>query len=414
MRKFALNKIPSVESAEVQVPAQEISELPVSVEPIDGDSEVTEYSEGCDELCNTVTALESLICSMESSLTRGGLDRQAFEFAQMHAKHLTNSIGLDDSIPSMESAGSRLAATEIALESVKETLGKAVTAVLEFLGRLWEAAVKFVTGMTKHARDLKKKFLELKGKEFDYDAEVISKVGNKGKLFCKNGKPNPSAIKDAEAFVASFYSSKYSSTMVDLKLIGKLFIGVGITGEDVVKAMVNNFPMFLGDTPPSNATRYGGVSEFVWQSPIESFSIRAVVPNKNEFLELMNSGQYVKCGYYPTFDLDTRGCSGSLKDLGITNVDALIPRLTAAVEEFEKKSNQWESAVTRNKAAQAMIRGQIRPEAQSYVAKTLSPLGRSIVEPMRSMANVSYQMLYALEAMFRAATSSEKEVKTAK
>jgi hypothetical protein len=349
--------------------------------------------------------------NIEASLKTGGLTNLDFNYTKGHADYLTQRIGLESVSVGLESAATRVERTEIALEGLKEAVGKAVKAILEFLSRLWDAAVKFITGLSRHARELKKSFLALKGKEFDYTAEVVSKAGNKGKLFVKDGKLSSTAIKDAEEFVASFYSSKYSTSMVDFKLIGKLYIGVSVSPRNVIETMIDNFPMFLGNESTSHVEERGGVKEFVWKSPIDSFRIRAVIPDKDKIDDLMNARDYRKCGYYPVFNLDNREYTGSLKDLGITNVDALIPRLVSAVDEFEKKSNAWENAVTRNKVAQSVLKGMVDPSVQTFVAAALAPLGRCVVEPMRSMANVSYQMLYALEAMFRAAASSEKEVK---
>lgn len=436
MRKFILNKVPSVESMEIQAelpvandvvettestePVVDVSEIkPLAAEEssddplIEGDEEITEYSDGCDELCDTVAALESLVLNIEASLNKGGLTNQDIQYATGHANYLTQRIGLESFSIGLESSTTRIQRTEVALEDLKETLNKALKAVLEFLARMWEAAIKFITGLSRHARELKKKFLSLKGMDFDYDVEVISKVGNKGKLFGKNGKPNPNAVKDAEKFVAAFYSSKYSANVVNFKLIGKAYIGLQIGAKDIVRAMVDHFPMFLENEPAQSVDEYGGVKEFVWQSPIEAFKIRAVVPDKSKLQELMAGSEYKKCGYFPIFDLNHVEISGSLKDLGITNVDALIPRLVAAVDEFEKKSNSWENSVTMNKAGQAVFKSMLIREAQSFVAQTLAPLGRCVVEPMRGMANVSYQMLYALEEMFRVASTSEKEVKQA-
>ena len=162
MRKFDLSKKIALEAVAVtadisQPESQEFIETP---EPDTSSDEVVEYSSGLDTLVSTTDALESLIASMESSLTTGGLNRQAFEFAQMHAQHLTASIGLDTTTPSIESANSRLAATEIAIESFKATLFKAGKAVLDFIKTLFFKIADFLQSTYAKTTNLLKKLAE--------------------------------------------------------------------------------------------------------------------------------------------------------------------------------------------------------------------------------------------------------------
>ncbi len=140
MRKFHLNKIPSVESAEVEQ-RLEMSEESAFTNS-DEDMSTDDSFEVLDELHTTTEALESLIVSMESSLAEGGLTRQALGFAQMHAKHVVDNVGLELTLPSMEAAGSRVAATESAIDSLKDAAVKAYHAIIEFMKRLYKSIAK--------------------------------------------------------------------------------------------------------------------------------------------------------------------------------------------------------------------------------------------------------------------------------
>jgi hypothetical protein len=170
MRKFDLSKKLSLENTAVVVeqpivaePAPVVDEVPSQVDLPETDAsanEVAEYSSGLDTLLVTTDALESLVASMESSLVTGGLNRQAYGFAQMHAQHLTASIGLDTTIPSMESAGSRLAATEIALESVKDAVLNAGKAVLDFIRKLFSKIADFLKSSYAKTTNVLKKLAE--------------------------------------------------------------------------------------------------------------------------------------------------------------------------------------------------------------------------------------------------------------
>lgn len=152
MRKFDLYKKPSLENTAVEgeqpiavQPATVVDDITNQVDLQETDvstDEVVEYSNGLDTLLDTTDALESLVASMESSLKTGGLNRQAFDFAQMHARHLTTNIGLEATIPSLESADSRLIATELAIESLKAVAVDAFKAIVDFMKRLYEAMAK--------------------------------------------------------------------------------------------------------------------------------------------------------------------------------------------------------------------------------------------------------------------------------
>ncbi len=173
MRKFQLNRTPATESALVEPQmTNEVIDPTIDTEIC----EVSEYSDGLEELSETTEALESLIVSMESSLAEGGLTRQALGFAQMHAKHLAENIGLECLMPSFESAGSRVAATESAIGAIKEVAVKTVKAIWEFLIRLFNAGIdklkQFRTWFSNKSQKVVEKLKQMPPEDYSKIIEI--------------------------------------------------------------------------------------------------------------------------------------------------------------------------------------------------------------------------------------------------
>ncbi len=111
----------------------EVSEIAAGA---DGDAVETE------EAVDVVTALESIAEALGQSAKNGGMDRYAAEALGLAVDHMYKRVGLKrQAMPALESFGqtsSRMRATQIALEDIKEQVAKIWAAIVAAISKAIE------------------------------------------------------------------------------------------------------------------------------------------------------------------------------------------------------------------------------------------------------------------------------------
>lgn len=418
MRKFHLNKVPGVEStvvdAPVETPEQETLEVlePVVVK-VPGEEECEELDSGCEELDETCAALESLAIQLEASTRRGGMTAGEIQLVQAHAKFLTKRIGLDNVTVSSESAHTRIEHTQVALEGITDALKSAGKALLDFLKRLWDAAVTFFTGLPKHARELKAKFKALKGKDVDVNREVLSGMGHKGIFLTHGGKPNRNLTTDLTKYLDVMFSCTFEASKVPGAVISKMKNG-SLTGSDMVVAMIESFPVYdFAKSLPANSTN-SELLEGTWVSPLEASTIEAVVPKPGADVNAFDFRDIGKLRYKHVVADTSAELSGSLADIGMHASDTLIDVCIELVDKLEKASSELERELRHTRAMTSIYDAVIKSNVPEGQARSfMVPFVRAVTDPMRPMGGVVYQVLLGIEhALSKAAGAApaEKEV----
>ena len=133
-------------AAEVVQQAGEVEELQAAIE---------DAEEGAETLGQIEGVLE------ESAESGEGVDETAAEIAEVAVESIRARLGIHggNTFPAMESFGSsnsRLSATKIALEGVKETIIRIWEAIKQAVIRLWEKVKSFVIGLFKNNTQMSK------------------------------------------------------------------------------------------------------------------------------------------------------------------------------------------------------------------------------------------------------------------
>lgn len=136
-----------MEEMEEQNPLEEVTDAEIAVEEVevnelaDDAEDQAEIVEGLEEVA---TGLEAIAISLESAVKDGGLDAGAAVFLHHAVKAHTSRLGMQDApVASLESFGGatdRLEATQISMESVKDTLAKVWKAIYDAVMRAVRAA----------------------------------------------------------------------------------------------------------------------------------------------------------------------------------------------------------------------------------------------------------------------------------
>lgn len=141
MRRFGRGLVASMEE-EQQIAAPEENTLPEGAENLE--TELLEVQESAEEgtteeadlaeAADTAEALESIVISLEACAANGGLSREAAQALGTAVDHMTSRVGISKkAIVSLESFGgtsSRVGATRVAMEEIKDQIKK-----------IWEAIV---------------------------------------------------------------------------------------------------------------------------------------------------------------------------------------------------------------------------------------------------------------------------------
>lgn len=183
------------------------------------------------ETSDAAAALESIAIVLGESAKNGGMDRYSAACVGVAVDALYKRVGVTKkSFPAMESFGqtsTRIGATKVALEDIKEQLKKiwaaivaaiekAIAWVVEFYNKVTDAAAK----LGKRAEALKEKAAKVKGeaKEKELENERLAKLlgSSKGAAnsevisatvkqveSCVNGESAEDSVKGGEAVLAS-------------------------------------------------------------------------------------------------------------------------------------------------------------------------------------------------------------------
>lgn len=155
-------------------------EMIAAEEAIDEVEDNEEIIEGLDEVAE---GLESICAYMEASLENGGLEPGEAAALNLAVEAHTRRLGLENSLmASMESFGGssdRIAATQISMESIKETIKKiwqaiknAVEKALRAIGDFFAKLFKGVDRLLARAEALKKDVEDLGGKKAEGKIKV--------------------------------------------------------------------------------------------------------------------------------------------------------------------------------------------------------------------------------------------------
>lgn len=149
------------EAVEVAEPTEAVDETPADevIEVSEATDKVEDATEVVEELQEQEAALESLKIALESCIADGGLDQKSAVFFNHAYRQITDRIGLKPGTVSVESFGggtTRLNATNISLEGIKETLTKIWIAIKNAVMRAAKAIADFfakIFGGVKAIRD---------------------------------------------------------------------------------------------------------------------------------------------------------------------------------------------------------------------------------------------------------------------
>lgn len=175
---------PSLETVSLEEDQMEIS---------GAEAEMADAEEVVDELEDAADGLESISEALSASLENGGLDPQSSHFMAMATASYTNRLGLDSTLPSLESFGGesdREEATKVSLEAVsdyikkiweaiKSAIQKAIKAMTDLFAKVFGGAAK----LEKAAQSLAKAANDAKGsaQEDKISISNISQLHIKGK-----------------------------------------------------------------------------------------------------------------------------------------------------------------------------------------------------------------------------------------
>ncbi len=123
----------SKDAAEADAAATDVEEAQDDLDNQEAD--VNNQQEASEEVEDTAANLESIALALEGALKEGGLGTQALTFANISINNELRRLGLEEhkvSLESMGTASGRVAQTKISLETVMETIHKAIEAVKKF------------------------------------------------------------------------------------------------------------------------------------------------------------------------------------------------------------------------------------------------------------------------------------------
>ena len=143
---------------------------------------VDESNDAIAELEEVQTGLESICAKLEAEIAAGGLTPQAAEFMTLSVEAYTNRLGVDAAVPSLESFGgqtSRLEATKVSLEGIKETLQQIWQAIVNIAVKVRDAIVNFFKQLFDGAEKLKARAAKLKAAKIEGTAKAEKiKIGS--------------------------------------------------------------------------------------------------------------------------------------------------------------------------------------------------------------------------------------------
>ena len=141
----------SKDAAEADAAAADVEEAQDDLDNQEAD--VNDQQEASEEVEDTAANLESIALALEGALKEGGLGTQALTFANISINNELRRLGLEEhkvSLESMGTASGRVAQTKISLETVMESIHKAIEAVKKFFLEIARKINDFFAGFFGH------------------------------------------------------------------------------------------------------------------------------------------------------------------------------------------------------------------------------------------------------------------------
>ena len=162
-------------------PAELEDEADEALDDVEDDSgEVEELSTAIEEAYDEIDNLEDIHDTMEESVENGeGLDETSAEIADIAVESICNRLGMKyrNVIPATESFSSptsRVTATKIAMEGIKDTISKAWGGIKNAFSKLWERTKAFYAKLSQNCSKLE---AYLQSLESEVDAIDDSRAG---------------------------------------------------------------------------------------------------------------------------------------------------------------------------------------------------------------------------------------------
>lgn len=191
-----LGLVAALEQEEIKAEEQAAVEAPIgdNADSLETDLiEVTEMAAdneadeaATDEAVEVAEALEAIADSLGHAAAHGGVDKHSAFAVNTAVQHLYQRVGIVAASPAMESFGgtsSRIQATQVAMEDIREQVKKIWDAIVAFLNKAIAAAVAFYnsvfdasTKMAERAKVLVAKAEAIKGeaKENTFENETLA------------------------------------------------------------------------------------------------------------------------------------------------------------------------------------------------------------------------------------------------
>jgi hypothetical protein len=215
----------ALENEELNVPPVEEApvELPNHSESVEADladlnaehADIAEHDAQIDEAEETVEALEAIREQLIEADKEGGLSRSGAAILKISLEHMYGRLGLasDRVVPAMESFGgaaSRQESTQIALETIGETISKVWAAIVEAAKKAWEWIKGWYnklfdtnTKVTNRAKALKEAAAKL-GTDAPKTTEIQNESLTKALMLTEHGGSAEAVLSAVEKFAGEF------------------------------------------------------------------------------------------------------------------------------------------------------------------------------------------------------------------
>ena len=308
-----------------------------------------------DEAGEVIEALEGIAEVLRVSTANGGMDKYAAEAICIATDYMYKRVGIKARVmPAMESFGgtsTRIGATKLAMESVKEGIVKVWEIIVAAFKKSIEWAHEFYTKITTTHKGLQKRAEELSAKlksVGDKAKEEPIKNGRLVKMLSINGEMPSSIVSSAVEVVKLTDVLINDSKLNWMEGIAKVFsesdIGEKFQSEFKIPAVGTSYPIKLSEV--SDPEKYGrkkeeGVSCFASEELLGGKTL-VIVGNKTELVAdaavsaLTNSFR----GIVTPSSSKAPGDKDELKVLGKTDIENVcksVIEITANGISFQQK-----------------------------------------------------------------------------
>ena len=203
------NDIDSISEAEITIDdvieAQETTE-----DVLNKEQEVKELQNTISTGIKEIDTLEAVANQLENSIPGGGVEPLSARIAEMAVESIYNRLGINKrAMPSLEdfnSTSSRIAATKLAVENIRETVQKAWKAICEFFKKLYNSIVNFIKSTLQ-----KLGFIDSYEKKAKKAKETLSTIDE---TYLRNPPPKFSELVESfelDKYIRSVLNKKYNT-----------------------------------------------------------------------------------------------------------------------------------------------------------------------------------------------------------